>query len=853
MLIQDRMPDISARLAPFVLSLGFTPHTFAELHPEVQELIMGRVQLLYNQTRTRTPHQEYRLQETIVNAHIGDRLLRHVYIRKRQREVTAEYFIGEVLELLTGLVEKYPNRIFHNYVFYFSTEENQLYPISLAQADVHRLGVEGCLKQLVEMDHRRQHELYNNGSDSNVLGFLQNRRLYTRMVSVSSRLPEEDTVDSDPDTTGPSYLAISHRPISKATSVRYIGFDFETVIDPKLNTVVPYAVSLIIYNSDQVECKRVLVISHKPRKIKEAVHKVIRAEKSTGPTDMVYLVGFNNSNFDNFLLQEIIQEYSISHEEPFISKGALLGMTVEGIIVKDLRRFVMASLKTACKDFGCVQVKGELAHHKVQMEHYAGNLKGFLHTNQAAIKSYVEQDVVSMMELWFKCKKAYRKITDLHIEDHMTLAGVTYAAFRKTIPDTIWENRPLFAADDEKFVRQATYGGRSQVFKPMTHIKRRLAQGDIKSLYPHLMKMGVYPIGPHEYTTRYRRGKVGVYRVKIIRQPEICIVPYRDDTGLDWDHREPFEAHVTNVSLELLDEHGGEYTVMEGYYWSSSTHVFDDYITRLYKLKQRQDRYKTEKNSRYNPSLRNIVKLLMNSLSGKMVQRTYTQMVRMIETPAQLKDFETRTKEDTREFIPHGSILYARGEIKEIYIHRHVPIMWGILIYEYSRSYMYNKVYSKMPTIATETDSYTTLRKHALEHQRKYPEMYGDEMGQLEVDYLDEVVHGIFVAKKCMCLYCPTDRSIIKATFKGVNITADKVITRDEYNALTTDEAKYHYYWDDEHGSPVDVDTYEKMAKGEQVLVLCSQLVHRIRPQEEIKSSTYVKQIFQLKRYPRDS
>ena len=119
---------------------------------------------------------------------------------------------------------------------------------------------------------------------------------------------------------------------------------------------------------------------------------------------------------------------------------------------------------------------------------------------------------------------------------------------------------------------------------------------------------------------------------------------------------------------------------------------------------------------------------------------------------------------------------------------------------------MYNKVYSKMPTIATETDSYTALRKHALEHQRKYPEMYGDEMGQLEVDYLD-VVHGIFVAKKCMCLYFPTDRSIVKATFKGVDIKADKIITRDEYNALTTDEAKYRYYWDDKRGSPVNVDT----------------------------------------------
>lgn len=858
---------IPKKLRPFILELGFTQAQFATLKSEVREMLLEKARSMYEESRCRSPGEEFKESVYIINPNIGTKLLRHVFTRRRHADVSATQFVGEVLESLKALAHRHPDRTFNNYVFYFVTEDNRLYPISIATADIKNMGVEKCLEELVKLDQGRQHALYQNGSGEEVLQFLGNRRLYTNMFNVSSRSQEQEPeveAESEPGTVPapPKHpkAEFSGRPqklFASATKVKYIGFDFETVIDPKTSTVVPYAVSLIVYE-DQVETRRTLVISHKPRKVKEAVAKVIRDERSNNPDHLVYMIGFNNANFDNFLLYEIIQEYGISHSEPFISNGCLLAMSVESIIVKDLRRFVMESLAKACEGFGTSVGKGSLAHHEVQLEHYDGNLKKYLKKNYQKIKEYTEQDVVSMMELWFKCKVAYYKITNIHIEDHATLAKVTYTAFTKTVSEDIWDQRPRIDEDHESFIRASTYGGRSQVFAPMTHVEQKLAQGDVKSLYPHLMKEGLYPLGTAKHTRKYMPNKVGVYRAKIIKQPRICIVPLRREGGLDWDHHEPFEAHVTNVSLELLDRYGGQYVVYEGYFWSKSVHVFDDYISKLYKLKQKQDRYRDTNNPKYNPSLRNIVKLLMNALSGKMVQRTYTDTVRLIETSKQLLDFESKTKEDTREYIPHGNVVYAKGKISDEHIQRNIPIIWGIMIYEYSRAYMYDKVYSKMPVLATETDSYTATVRDARKHMKEYPELYGDEMGQLEVEYLKETVYGIFVAKKCMCLYTPAkpavgrkpavERKIRKATFKGVNIRADKVITQGEYDLLSTDEYKYRYYWDKDCGDLIGVDTYEKMVEGSPVLILCSQLVHRLRPEED-RPMAHVKQIFRLKHF----
>lgn len=49
-------------------------------------------------------------------------------------------------------------------------------------------------------------------------------------------------------------------------------------------------------------------------------------------------------------------------------------------------------------------------------------------------------------------------------------------------------------------------------------------------------------------------------------------------------------------------------------------YIFNDYLEPIVEAKILQDKYKSDNNNLYNPALRECLKLLMNSLRGKMGQ-----------------------------------------------------------------------------------------------------------------------------------------------------------------------------------------------------------------------------------------
>lgn len=924
----------------FIAQLGLTPTTFKALDPEVQVVLMDVAQRRMGTAQAGTYSEEFKRTTKAINPSIGDKILRHTFTRRGRYQVTAEHFVGEAISCLADLMtdSRYSDRIFTNFVFSFATDENKPHPISIANRDIQKLGVEGCIRELLKLVKGKEHELYQGGSGGDVMEFVDGYNLNTRLFTVTSKkrsgndkIPskrrskssdepsEDDYIDGyeADDYKAPKKDALRNSSsgpnCADPTSIKYVGFDFETVIHAEHGYAVPYAFSIMVYDKDNVEEpeKKYTFIDQDPNLVKEELARILALIRPSHKDENVYLIGFNNSNFDNFMLHETAIEYNIAHSQPFIVNSSILGFVVDNVVVRDLRRFVMKSLKEACKDFQCDKQKKTLEHWEVQLEYYKGEaeFKSYLHSKRKKIRSYVERDVASMMELFFKCRQAYLEITGLEIEKYHTLASVAMATFKAGLPKGVWEDRPRLDKDEEEFVRKATYGGRSQVFNLRSHVKSALVQGDVKSLYPYLMKLGLYPLGDAIKTKKYKKGKIGVYQVQILAQPTKKIVAHRGDDGrLNWDKDGEFEACVTNVSLECLDEHGGKYKVLHGVYWERSANIFGDYVDKLYKVKKQQDKYKDKqkkydeqpekykgKKSKYNASLRNIVKLLMNSLSGKMVQRTYYTIVKVLETSDQLKMFRDKIIPDTEIIVHHGSTLYASGDLKEEHIKRNIPVIWGILIYEYSRRYMYDTVYSKMPIYATETDSYTALKKHARRHKKKYPHMYGDELGQIELEFNgddpDKEIWGIFVAKKVMCLYDHNlweayksrkyldedfkaklfakdeddyhdwnlhklkqkmlEKVMVKHTFKGVKIDADKLVSEEEYRMLSGLEDRFKYYWDNRKGGMITVDTYDELAGGGTIFVMCSQLRRRLKSDNMHIPIAHIAQIFMLKKFPR--
>ena len=838
--------------------------------------------------------EEFRRQDTIVNVQLGTRVMRHAFVRQSSNEPTAEHFVHEVMELVESL-EQDPSlqgREFYNYIFTFVNEEGRFATYSLDKETLSRLGPAKAIEELVKIDYKEQTELYKYGSGDVVMMDLQNRRLYTRRFEIFSS-KELDSLEAaaKPGKTKGSKKASDkgkgvkrvswsmddtreankeskklpsqefdmrhiRRPLDESKSAKYIGFDFETIIDREWSYVKPYAVSAIVYDDDEVEIKRYTKLSVKSQEIKEFVVDIIRQEKATSEDENVYLIGFNNANFDNFLLYELAVEFGVSHSEPFVARSALLGLKIEGIEVKDLLRFVMKPLKEACEDFGCKLGKGELKHQDVQLVYYQGDrvFEEYLRREDKRIREYVEMDVESMMELFFKCKKAYHEMTSLHIEDYMTLAGLTYEAFQRSLPEEVWDNRPKMTKALEEYIRAATYGGRSQVFKPKSHTKKRVAEGDVVSLYPYVMVENLFPMGEEKRTKRYIPGKIGVYRVKILKQPALKVIPQKQTSSYNWTCSKEFDATVGNISLEDIKAHGGKFEVVDGVYWEESRDIFSAYINPLYEVKRAQDAYKEAGDKRYNPSLRNIVKLLMNALSGKVIQRTYTEHVRIIETRKQWEAF--RRKVDTskkHQIYVQSNTAYVVGTLKEEAIRRDIPIIWGVMIYEYSRSYMYNKIYTQVPDIIfTETDSFVTRLRYIKRDMKSRPWMYGDKMGQLTTKFHTTKTYCVSVTKKCSCLYDAKTKEILKGTFKGVNRTKDKVVDEEVYKSLATDRAKFEYYHDKTKGKPVGLSTYLDLTEGKNITIMCGQLARKLRPNANIEPLAHIVQVFRLKHFPRD-
>lgn len=798
------------------------------------------------------PELEYKRSDDTGHWKFKDAFIRHGYLANiDDNHISMSSFINAIKENIKKLEQEYGRkRKINNIIMFYLTDENKTYPISLSKIDVARYGLDHCINKVMEKNFDN---LYTDGSGAKVIEFMKTSHIdksYFHIMSVKNKLTNEKKKKKKRDHT---HSFIKHEK-NNDTQIKYFVFDFETVVDKNDDHITPYGLSISEYDNNGVELSSLSIIDDNSSKIGRLLTQYLR-EHTPQDNNIHYLIGYNNSKFDNFLLVEYAQNNALQYTQPFIFQNSILGVEVNNFIVRDLYKFVVKPLKEAALDFKCDLQKEELEHHIVQTEYYKGeeNFKEYLNNNLEKIKNYMDRDVDTTAELFFKVKKAYNDATGLNIEEFMTLPSLSKAAFEKTIDDQKLKNMPINDDKDiEVFIRKALIGGRSQTFIPKTHLKQHVVQGDVKSLYPHLMNTKQYTLYQPIWTDEYKKGKIGVYEVKIIKQPEIKIVPKRSKNGLlNWDYDGEFTTHCTSVIIEQLKRYGAKIEVGRGVYWKYKTMIFDNYITNLYNMKKHQDDLKVKKDENYNPSLRNIVKLLMNSLSGKMAQRMYDTLTTVVQTEDDVLDALDQLDDNYQiDIVNHNNLYYIHGKKLDTLVKPLMPTIWGMLIYDYSREYMYDNVLTKVnPCILTETDSYVTTYEGYLYHKHCYESLYGDEMGQLEVEYENDNTALVLVGKKCCCIYDQDTNEILKATFKGVNIKRDKVVDENLINDYKNMNNKdlHQYYYNYLLNNLIGISTYTNLVEDKEVNILCSQLKRYIKPDEEIKPLMHLKQVYTLK------
>jgi hypothetical protein len=608
---------------------------------------------------------------------------------------------------------------------------------------------------------------------------------------------------------------------------KLLFFDIETIFNPDTVCLLePYSIAWHVApftNPTKFSEKNIEKFEEQVHflKGKDCMEKFVEWLEYNSEGIKYILIGYNNSRFDNFPLLKCLINADLFTRMMFV-QNSVLSLSFGGRHKTfDLCRFVMTSLKKACENFKIFPEKLEgFSHYEPQdafMNGGWGNLNCWINENSENLIKYNKIDVLATEALFYSVRQAYMKMTNLDILDYLTLASLSYDKFKKISKESGYNIKPPKTEEDDDFIRSAIIGGRCQLFNSETENDELLACVDVKSLYPYVMLNRYFPDGDdYKYITKkeFTYDNLGIYNVKIIEQPKIKIIPLRTLHGdsLNWDFKDQIIKVMTSVELSCLERHGGKFKFIKdennkiGIMWKNSTKdLFTKYFDPIKNEKTNQDELSKNKDPKCNPALRNIAKLLLNSLSGKQIQRNFKDTTEMVKNIKEEEKFFKQTY-DQNLILTIGPYTLLNAKKKEDLIYKKnsaKPSYLGVFIYAHARTYMYDIVYSNYNTIYTDTDSGVLYRDEYIDFSKKYIKKYGEgnneyyglttrktgiktmgsEFGQFEEEFDSEnkTSESYFLGKKMYCVAMKDKKGILtdksKYRLKGVNLERDRLIS----------------------------------------------------------------------------
>lgn len=220
-----------------------------------------------------------------------------------------------------------------------------------------------------------------------------------------------------------------------------------------------------------------------------------------------------------------------------------------------------------------------------------------------------------------------------------TIAGQAMRVLRTMMTEEVWSLNPRVDA----FVRQAYFGGRTEIFKPLFTGPGTLKCADVNSLYPTVMreppKVGEipqsYPIKFKKYTYEYDPTAMGFFPAEV-RVPDDMYVP---PLGVAWNvdgHKKfifptgTFQGVWSTLDLEYARSLGVEILwTGKGAIFESGENYFKKYVDELYRIRETSER----------ESVSNVLaKLLLNSCYGRFGLRTERENLEIDEGQLGLKE-----------------------------------------------------------------------------------------------------------------------------------------------------------------------------------------------------------------------
>ena len=556
---------------------------------------------------------------------------------------------------------------------------------------------------------------------------------------------------------------------------RYIIFDYETVVDfDRSNCCSPYQLSIMDVNlkeleqldkiekglivlvgndflfddeanANQEDIVKVLTIFRKIHCLTftgfDSSRQFINWIKENQMDKSFVFIGFNNSNFDNFLLLETLLTdedvtesaaggvYELGIDKIFYNGSQLLNFRLSGRHETfDIRKHLVGTLANCCKSFKIKHcAKQSLDHDKMQVLYEEGRLLDYI-TSTPSVTEYNEFDVISTGLLFFRYKKALEDIPLMrecaaNLTTHKTIGSMIYGIFSAKADK---KKIKLPKLSYEHYLAMSTFkiAGRVELFNGLQNIMEEMASLDVCSLYPYIMAIcnHYFPCGKVVEVNSYQGDdEIGFYYCdidqSILKTKNLPLI-YARKTKIEnqWDFEGLLENYfVSNVMIGLLLKHGCTVTIRNGIIFSDkrkSCEMFD-FVNDLMIAKNLQDSYKDSKNVHeqllYNAAMRETCKLLMNSVSGKVIEGLHLEKTESVNS---IEEYQKIVENSVSINVVNAIggkvfVTYKKDEEKEC-VKSQKPIYLGILIYDYSKRYMYEMSYSKIGKnnlVYTDTDA----------------------------------------------------------------------------------------------------------------------------------------------------
>lgn len=740
-------------------------------------------------------------------------------------------------------------------------------PVVIAE-HVHREGAPVCDIYLAE-DHYEYISRYLEVCLCQITGDIISNPDKRSAAEISRRVASQ----------GRNYYGVRpEAPAAKVTKNRVIVYDYETTYTHD-GTIEPYALGFVDFDPGEL-CEdfsghegRVTQVVRREGESRFSVTAPLLDLLAAAPDDVGYtLVSFNGARFDHYILAEASQNRSVL-SGVFATPGAgLRSLTLGRHNTLDLAKICPAmSLESACAGFDTKPTKmSGFDHTDVQKQANAGQLYAWLAEQRGQLAAYLARDVLSTASLFAKVSAALTQLSGEPIYGRKlvgTIGGHAWKMMNRACP------LPARVSTHEldKTIRSAIVGGRVQCYDETkkTHEFKEAHMVDFASLYPTAMaavpkaasvfddweKWGWYPAGVANSEPRavgtWTPGEVGIYRVTVHEQPPGLpnVLPRRlEGEPLEWSYRGEFDTWATHIDLALIEKGRGHVSVHEGYTWPvCRPALFEPFIRGLAAGKDEQDVYAKTGDARYNPALRMMYKIIMNSASGKCCQNNYDDSVELATgTAAQLAAERKLDQDRPITWIPLGAetcIIMGKKVTEQIYRKTAKPSILAVLIYAYSRALVWRTL-CQHRIVYGDTDSGLFGHEDYLALRSAFPQMdptgRRKELGDLEEELAPHARAKAFtLAPKDYAVFLYNEDGKIdakgsKLRVKGVNQRRDRLISPnalEELSALTiaeyTDE--YASAQTDRSRPLKDAETlyefYDTRAAGAEVHVLTSQMV----------------------------